>query len=409
MGQKVVTMEQKLAAVFAAGQSGSVSVTQVCADNNISRQTYYRYRRRFQAEGLVGLVARSRAPQRRPTQTGEAMVELIIQARKQLEVEGWDNGAISIRSRLLFDGLADPPAARTVHRVLVRAGMVEPDPKKRPRSSYRRFVFPATDDCWQIDAFEVTLADPASSVVVVFQLLDDYSRYDVADLAWPQETTEGAWTCATTAIQRYGLPKMLLSDNGLAFTGNRLGTEVLFERNLAAVGVRTIHSRPFHPQTNGKNERSHQTLQRWLRAQPPATTLAELQTLLDRYRGLYNRRPHQGLDGATPLERRAQGRRTTPQPALNPTPPTFTTTATVDNRGNINFRGMRVPLGVEYADATTTAFLTGNQLLVFYREFLLYNATIDPHHRIQASAHPTRGPRRRRIDQPQPNPLSPMS
>ncbi len=401
-------MEQKLAAVFAAGQSGSVSVTQVCADNNISRQTYYRYQRRFRTEGLVGLVPKSRAPQRRPTQTGEAMVELIIQARKQLEVEGWDNGAISVRSRLLFDGV-DPPSARTVHRVLVRAGMVEPNPKKRPRSSYRRFVFPATDDCWQIDAFEVTLADAAHSVVVVFQLLDDHSRYDVADLAWPVETTEGAWICATTAIQRYGLPRMLLSDNGLAFTGNRLGTEVLFERNLTALGVKTIHARPSHPQTNGKNERSHQTLQRWLRARPAPTTLAELQALLDQYRGLYNRRPHQGLHGATPLERRAQGRRITPLPALKPQPATFTTTATADGRGYINFRGMRVPLGVEYAGVTATAFLTNDQLLVFFREFLLYDATIDPSRRIQASAHPARGPRRRRINQPPPQPVSPMS
>ncbi len=139
-------MEQKLAAVFSAVQSGSVSVTQVCVDNQISRQTYYRYQRRFRTEGLAGLNPRSRAPRRRPTQTGEVMVELIVRARKQLEVEGWDNGAISVRSRLLFDRV-DPPSARTVHRVLVRAGMVEPNPKKRPRSSYRRFVFPATDDC----------------------------------------------------------------------------------------------------------------------------------------------------------------------------------------------------------------------------------------------------------------------
>ena len=401
-------MEQKLAAVFSAVQSGSVSVTQVCVDNQISRQTYYRYQRRFRAEGLAGLNQRSRAPQRRPTQTGEVMVELIIQARKQLEVEGWDNGAISVRSGLLFDGVA-PPSARTVHRVLVRAGMVEPNPKKRPRSSYRRFVFPATDDCWQIDAFEVTLADPTHSVVVVFQILDDHSRYDVADLAWPEETTEGAWNCANTAIERYGLPRMLLSDNGLAFTGNRLGTEVRFERNLTAVGVKTIHSRPFHPQTNGKNERSHQTLQRWLRAQPPATTLAELQTLLDRYRGLYNRRPHQGIDGSTPLERRAQGRRITPLPTLDVQPRTFTTTSSVDSRGHINFHKMQIPLGVEYAGATVNAFLTGDELLIFYREYLIYNATIDRSRKVQASPHRRGSKHRRRIDEQQPQPLSPMS
>lgn len=234
---------------------------------------------------------------------------------------------------------------------------------------------------------------------MVFQLLDDHSRYDVADLAWPAETTEGAWTCATTAIKRYGLPRMLLSDNGLAFTGNRLGTEVQFERNLTAVGVKTIHSRPFHPQTNGKNERSHQTLQRWLRAQPPATTLAGLQALLDHYRDLYNRRPHQGIDGKTPLERRAQGRRITPLPARDVHPRTFTTTTTVASRGHINVHTMQIPLGVEYAGTTVNAFLTGDELLVFYREFLIYNATIDRNRRIQASPHRRGSKHRRRINE----------
>lgn len=401
-------MEQKLAAIFTAVQRGQISVTQVCVENEISRQTYYRYQRRFRAEGLTGLTERSRAPHRRPTQTGEVMVELICKARKQLEVEGWDNGAVSIRSRLLFDGF-DPPSARTVHRVLVRAGMVEPDPAKRPRSSYRRFVFPASDDCWQIDAFEVELGDADASVVVVFQLLDDHSRYDLGDLAWPLETTQGAWVCVAAAIERYGLPKMVLSDNGLAFTGNRVGTHVRFEHNLAALGVKTIHSRPFHPQTNGKNERGHQTLQRWLRARPTPTNLTELQTLLEQYRVLYNHRPHQALGGRTPLEQRALGRRTTPLPDPDPTPLTFATSATIDARGYLNIQAMRVPLGREYAGRTVSTFLTGDALLVFYLDYLIYDATIDRRRKIQAPAHSHRGPRpRRRVTEQQP-PLSPMS
>lgn len=400
-------MEQKLAAIFAAAQQGTASITQVCAENEISRQTYYRYQRRFRAEGLAGLNARSRAPHRRPTQTSEAMVELITTARKQLEAEGWDNGATSVRARLLFDGV-QAPSARTVHRVLVRAGMVEPDPGKRPRSAYRRFVFPASDDCWQIDAFEVALADATATPVVVFQLLDDHSRYDLADLAWPVETTQGAWACVATAIERYGLPQMVLSDNGLAFTGNRLGIQVRFEHNLAALGVKTIHSRPFHPQTNGKNERSHQTLQRWLRARPTPTTLAELQTLLDQYRPLYNRRPHQALQGKTPLQQRAHGRRAAPRPSPAP-PPTFTTTATIDARGYLNIQSMRVPLGREYAGTTVSTFLTADTLLVFHLDYLIYDATLDRSRKIQAPQHPHRGPKpRRNVDQTE-QPLSPMS
>lgn len=375
-------MEQKLQAVFLA--RGTATVTQVCAELGISRQTFYQYRRRFAGEGLPGLLPRSRAPHRSPARTGEAMAELVVHTRKRLEVEGWDNGAISVRARLLFAGV-EPPSVRTIHRILVRAGMVEADPTKRPRSSYRRFVFPATDDCWQIDAFEVTLADAAT--VVVFQLLDDHSRYDVADLAWPRETTEGAWACFTAAAQRYGPPRMVLSDNGLAFTGRRLGHQVLFEQNLSAIGVKTIHSRPFHPQTNGKNERSHQTLQRWLAAQPAPTTLAELQQLLDRYRPLYNQRPHQGLSGATPLQQRAAGTRTTPLPTEPAQPTIYTISAVIDARGNLNCHKMRVPVGHAYIGQPVNAFLTGDHLTVFYREHEIYSATIDRSQRRQQRTH----------------------
>src|SRR3990170_4937825 len=201
MSRKVVTMEQKLAAVLADVARGRTTAVQVCAELGISRDTYYRCRRQFAEEGLAGLQPRSRAPKTSPTRTSESMTELIVTARKTLEREGWDNGALSIRARLLHDGVDHDgvnhdgvnqvPSARTIHRVLHRQGMVEPEPRKRPRSSYRRFVFPAPDDFMQIDAFEHTLADPTATVVVVFEILDDHSRYMVESLAWPSETTEG--------------------------------------------------------------------------------------------------------------------------------------------------------------------------------------------------------------------------
>jgi len=294
MGQKVVTMEQRLAAVFADVAAGRATVAQKCAELGISRDRFYVYRRRFAQEGLAGLAPRSRAPKTSPARTSEDMCTLVTAARKELEHEGWDNGGLSIRARLLHDGVLDVPCARTIHRILARAGMIEPEPRKRPRSTYRRFVFPATDDCWHIDAFEHTLADKAATAVVIFQLTDDHSRYELTDLAWPREDTEGAWRCVSSAIEHYGQPRMILSDNGLSFTGKHMGIIVSFERNLARIGVKLITTRPRHPQTNGKNERAHRTLRKWLRAQPPATSMPELQALLNDYRPRYNQRPHPG-------------------------------------------------------------------------------------------------------------------
>lgn len=393
MSRKVITMEQKLAAVFAEAASGRATVTQVCAELGISRDSYYRYRRRFSAQGLIGLQLRSRAPIHSPTRTGQEMTALIVAARQQLEHEGWDNGAWSIHARLRHDGITDLPCARTIHRVLHRQGLITPQPRKQPRSSFRRFVFPATDDCWQIDAFEHALADPAATVVVVFEILDDHSRYHVAALAWPQETTEGAWTAMTQAITRYGTPRMVLSDNGLAFTGRRVNSRVLFEKNLAHLGVKLINSRPGHPQTNGKNERAHATAQRWLAAQPPATTLPDLQTLLERYRTAYNRRPHQGIDHDTPLQRRLAGTRTPPAPA-QPRPHTQALEARASSRdGYLCLQNTIIPLGTEYAALPLTAFITGDHTLIFYREQLVRELIIDRTRKRQPPARPRTGTR----------------
>jgi transposase InsO family protein len=381
MRRKAVTMEQKLAAMFTGITSGRATVTQVCAELGISRDTYYRYRRRFLAEGLAGLAPQSRAPKTSPTRTGEAMTALITTARKALEQEGWDNGALSIRARLLHDGIEDPPAARTIHRVLQRQGLVEPEPRKRPRSSYRRFVFPATDDCWQIDAYEHSLVDPATgvlTVVVVFEVLDDHSRYNLDCLAWPAENTEGAWTTITRAISRYGTPMMVLTDNHLAFTGRYRNRRVLFENNLARLGIKLINSRPRHPQTNGKNERAHRTARRWLAAQPPAATLTDLQTLLDRYRTAYNRRPHQGINGDTPLQRRLAGTRPAPPDPTEPTTPTDVIETHASSRdGYLAVQKTIIPLGTQYAGLPITAFITGDHALIFYREQLVRDLHLD--------------------------------
>lgn len=382
MVQRAVPVDVKLQAMFARGAAdGRVwSVTALCLELGISRQSYYKYRRRFADLGVAGLVEQSRRPLRSPGQTPDVVEQAIVVARKELAEEGWDNGASSIRFRLLAEGVP-APSVRTVHRVLVRRGLVEAAPAKRPRSALRRFVFPATDDCWQIDAMETSLAD--GTVVVVFQILDDHSRYEVGNLAWPQEDGVGAWTCMKKAIGEYGQPRMALSDNGLAFSGARRGSRVAFECNLRALGIRPITSTPHHPQTCGKNERSHLTLQRWLAARPTAATLAELQDLLDSYRQAYNQhRPHQALSGRTPAEARAQGVRVAPCP-VTADYPTITKQTVVDARGNAHCANAVIAVGSENIGLTLDAFITGQHVLLFHRDRLVRDLIIDPSRKLQ--------------------------
>jgi transposase InsO family protein len=389
MGQKGVAMDTKLAAVLADVKS--VTVTALCVQLGISRQSYYDYRRRFAAEGPPGLVERSRRPLTSPTRTSEAMVVMVLQARSRLIIEGWDWGALSIFYRMLLEG-DEPPSARTIHRILVRQGLVVPQPRKRPRSSYRRFQFPATDDCWQLDAYEFKLAD--HTVVVIFELFDDCSRYLLANVAWPAETTDGAWRCVSVAIGRYGQPRLLLSDNSLAFTGRLHGIEVTFEKNLRALGIKPIHSKPNKPRTCGKNERAHRTSQRWLATRPVPATMAELQALLDEYRDAYNRRPHQALAGNTPLQQRAAKLRITPNPVDPPEAPTTVTTPTANSKGAIKVAGTTIGLGVEYAGEQLVVFNTDDHLQIYYRQYLVHSLTIDPNLNYQPPIRP-RGGRRR--------------
>lgn len=401
MTQKVVSMQTKLAAVLAreAGERGHpVPVTVICRELGISRQTYYVYRRRFAAEGVDGLAPRSRRPHRSPTRLSAAVEDAVVVARKELDGDGWDCGAISIRCRLLNDvaanlggGALPVPSLRSIQRILHRRGLVEPAPAKRTRASYRRFEFPASNDCWQIDAFEHTLPD--ASTVVIFEVLDDHSRFMLANLAWPSEDGAGAWAAVATAITRHGWPRMLLSDNSLAFSGARRGKWVQFEANLRALRIKPITSRPYHPTTCGKNERAHQTCQRWLRRRR-AHTIAELQTQLDAYRDGYNRRPHQGIGLATPTARYQAGHRQLP---ATETEQMSISEHTVSARGQIRIQGIGIGLGSQWASSKVTAFRNSDHVLVFYHDQLVRELTLDHSRNFQPTGQPRGGHRRARI------------
>jgi hypothetical protein len=156
------------------------------------------------------------------------------------------------------------------------------------------------------------------------------------------------------------------------------------------LGIKPITSRPHHPQTCGKNERGHQTLQKWLAARPAAVTLVELQALLDRYQGEFNNRPHQGLDpNQTPLERRIAAARHTPI-QLRPEQPTLVRHGTVKPRGFVNWDGIRIAVGRELAGRMLLIFATGDHLLMFYRHHLVRELVLDRSRSYQRLLEPRR-------------------
>jgi transposase InsO family protein len=393
---KAVSMQVKLAAVLARQSQGErLDVSATCAELGISRPTYYKYKVRFDAEGLDGLFERSRRPVSSPGQTEAAVEDLIARWRKELTDQGWDAGAKSIFHRMRR-AEQDPPSERTIHRVLVRRGLVVPQPAKRPRSSYRRFEYPRTNDCWQIDATECQLT--GGGTAVVFHLVDDCSRKSLRSIAAAAETGEAANRCVSEAITEHGVPAMFLSDNGAAFSAKCRGGEAALERALRALGVRVVTSSPYHPQTCGKDERLHQTFKRWLAKQPAPGTIEELQTLADTFDHGYNsERPHSSLDGATPDEAWATRERC-PEPTAPADPSTRITEVAVTHRGAVPV-GSRyeIQIGREWAGATVTTITTGDHVRVIYKHQLVRDIVIDPTRRYQPLGRRRAGKRLPRI------------
>jgi transposase InsO family protein len=232
--------------------------------------------------------------------TPAVIEDLALIVRKQLTEDGWDAGPISVRHEMLRRGMQAPSRA-TLARIFARRGAVVPAPAKRPRSSFRSFTYAAPNECWQLDGTDWPLADGTTACIL--QVEDDHSRRNVASRAAASENAEDVWAVLVTAMDRVGIPQRFLSDNGTAMNQTRRGRSSLVERRLRALGVTCITSSVGHPQTMGKNERTHQTVQRWLRSHPRAATLAELQDLLDRYDDAYNnQRPHQSLGMLTPMQ-----------------------------------------------------------------------------------------------------------
>lgn len=390
MGHKVVAMETKLRAVFSAGLTASV--TELCGELEISRQTFYKYKARWEAEGPGGLVERSRRPHHSPNQVAGELEDQIVRLRKELAELGVDHGAATIAYHLARQG-RPTPALATIHRVLVRRGQVVPEPHKRPRSATRRFVWPRPNDAWQIDATRWMLTGGGEAWVM--DLLDDHSRVVLAARACGGPTAEAAWAAFCDASSRWGLPAHVMSDNGLCFTGRLVNDgEADFERDLRALGIRHIPSSPAHPQTCGKLERFHQTLKRWLAAQPLAATHADLQAQLDAFVAYYNHvRPHQALAGATPAEVWASAGRATPGPPLSA--PSRASLHSVNRGGHVGWRGLVVGVGSRFAGQQVLVVARGDDLAVFAGGGLVRRFTVDRSRRYQPTGRPPGRPPRR--------------
>lgn len=347
---------EKNRVIVAAVLEAGLGVSEAARRFGVSRQWVHRLVARYRAGGEQALLPGSRRPRSSPNVTPQPVRDRILVLRTQLLAQGLDAGAESIRDRLIAQNLQAPSTA-TVWRILRAAQAVQPQPHKRPRSSWRRFAAAAPNGCWQSDFTHWQLAD--GSPVEIITWLDDHSRF-VLHLSAHQRIT-GPIVAATFTItaETHGLPAATLTDNAMVYTtrfarGGFSGPNGL-ETLLADYGITQKNGGPGHPQTQGKVERFQQTLKKWLAAQPHPATLADLNTALNQFTDIYNhQRPHRALHRATPAAAYAALPKTEPQITAG-TRHWRVRIDTVDTTGRVSLRyaGRLRHLGIGRAHAGT--------------------------------------------------------
>lgn len=356
-----------------------LNVRQFCSQHGVSTWFFYDLRRRYAAEGESALEPKSRAPKRVWNKTSVEVEDAIVAARKHLKDAGLDHGADEVAAALA-GRFERAPSTATTYRILKARGFIVPEPRKAPKSARRRFTVERANESWQLDDTSWELDD--GTEVKILNVIDDHSRLLVASTAMTVCTGAAALAVVADAAATLGWPARFQSDNASTFR------HVLAD-GLRPLGVAAAHSRPHHPQTNGKVERFHQTEQKWLAAQEPAATLTELQTLLDLFRQRYNHhRRHRGIGRRVPAEVWTQAPKA--GPADRPLQPPSTVHHSRVTNGIVWIPRHAISVGAAHNHRHAIVVITGTACHVFIDGRITRNFTLDPTRRVQP-LHPRPG------------------
>jgi len=295
--KSTVSLRQEF--VWLASQEGA-NKRELCRRFGISPKTGYKWLGRFEAASgdVQSLHDRSRRPLNSPGRSDEATEQAVLAVR--CKHPAW--GGRKIARRLADLGKAEV-AASTVNHILRRHGLIS-DAASDAARPWQRFEHDAPNSLWQID-FKGHFPTQAGRYQAL-TLLDDHSRFNLCLHALTRTNTSTVRQHLIQVFERYGLPLRINADNGSPWgtpkaSGNSLSDLAIW---LIRQGVRVSFSAPHHPQTNGKLERFHRTLDVEVLAPGKFADLAAVQRAFDAWRPKYNcHRPHEALDLGTPVQR----------------------------------------------------------------------------------------------------------
>ena len=304
----------------------------LCRRFKISAQTGYKWLSRYAKEGGAGLKERSRRPHNSPGRTAPAVEQAVVKWRVE---SGHCWGGRKISKLLSNDGMAAPPAPSTVTGILRRHGLLSVQPAPRPLA-VGRFERGLPNELWQMDFkgdFEIR-----DGRCYPLTILDDHSRFALAVAACANERHDSVQQVLAAVFERYGLPQAMLMDNGSPWAGRGELTHLALW--LIRLQIKIIHGRPYHPQTQGKDERFHRTLKLEALRGRHFADLAQCQRAFDDFRKRYNLvRPHEALE----LEVPASCYKVSPRPFPQSLPPVHypgdRLVRKVQDKGWMSFRG----------------------------------------------------------------------
>jgi transposase InsO family protein len=369
----------KARAVVLEVVSGHLNVTAAARAYGLSRQHVHRLLKRYREGGLEAVEPRSRRPASNPHAVADEVITAIVRLREQLTADGLDAGPLTLQWHLTQHGLP-VPSTSTIRRILHHHGLITPQPRKRPKSSYIRFQAAQPNECWQSDFTHWKLADGTD--IEILSWLDDHSRFLLAATAYRRVSGPDVVASFLHTAATHGLPASTLTDNGSVYTSRFTHGHNAFELLLHTLGITQKNGHPGHPQTQGKIERFHQTLKRWLTPRPRPATLADAQALLDSFVHIYNtERPHRAHHPRTTPAQAYTARPKAAPPAITANEHIRVRRDTIDQFGKLTLRyGSRLHhLGIGRAHANTPVLILVTTTTV--------TVLTNPDHRVIATHH----------------------
>lgn len=335
------------------------SIPQVCADFHISRKTGYKWLRRYREGMTDGLKDGSRRPRHSPARVVADLEEAILQVR---DTYGW--GPRKIHAYFRNQNITRC-CIRTVANVLRRRGRVGPRPRAEP-APVHFFERSQPNELWQCD-FKGPI-EVERRTVYPFTVVDDHSRYLLAVRPGTDKTMGTAFDALWAVFGEFGLPERILCDNGFGSPRPEIPGVSWFEARLIRLGIGTSHGRPYHPQTQGKVERLHETFEAEVWPHVRRDTIEHFDEDVDRWRReVYNLiRPHELLGDRPPLSRFRPSPR--PRPAHLPVVeyPEGSELRRVRGSGHILWRGCTVRVGSGLIDEWVRVEDRGHEVGIYY-------------------------------------------